>query len=444
MKILYLSFILLLPIISLGQGLVQVESGANWINQGGVSIVLENTRLDVQGLWRSSFIAQEKLVIRGNAGASMTSLSSSGTLSVFDLIVDKSMNGLLLNANVNIRKTLDLQSGSVDLNGNTISLNSNASIANETGTNRVFGSGSITISQNLNAPMSVNPGNIGIFITSAAQLEATTIIRTHVPVINGSNIGIYRQINVVPFNNSDLNADIRLMYFDEELNGASETSGLNVWMNNDTDWIELGGSMDALNNYMDVSGINSFGPLTMSDVSNPLPVELIFFNGTSNDGSVVLKWKTASETNNDRFEIMRSLDGENFQKVIGTIPGHGTTSEPQEYSFKDRNVNHETVFYRLMQFDFDGATEVLSDILVQTSIVSNVAVYPNPATNSIQVTNGVLPEKLIIYDAFGRKVLEQSKPGKKINIGHLMDGNYIIRMFLGRTKVDCVLTIDKD
>ena len=47
----------------------------------------------------------------------------------------------------------------------------------------------------------------------------------------------------------------------------------------------------------------------------PLPVELISFTGESTKNGVLLEWSTASEKDNDRFELERSQDGQTFTKV---------------------------------------------------------------------------------------------------------------------------------
>jgi len=67
-----------------------------------------------------------------------------------------------------------------------------------------------------------------------------------------------------------------------------------------------------------------------------VPVELTSFSALTHASDVILNWQTATETNNQGFEIQRSNDGE-FEK-IGFVPGHGTTTEIQSYIFIDENV----------------------------------------------------------------------------------------------------------
>nr|MBX2846022.1 T9SS type A sorting domain-containing protein [Saprospiraceae bacterium] len=95
----------------------------------------------------------------------------------------------------------------------------------------------------------------------------------------------------------------------------------------------------------------------------PLPVELIRFDaeGDSN-GNTLLNWTTASEENNDRFEIERSVDGVSFD-TVGEVLGNGTTTETSHYVYTDydASASGSQLFYRLRQVDFDGKS-AYSDI----------------------------------------------------------------------------------
>lgn len=88
--------------------------------------------------------------------------------------------------------------------------------------------------------------------------------------------------------------------------------------------------------------------------SGSLPVELISFDATLFENDVLLDWKTVSETNNDHFEIERSLDGEKDYEHIASISGNGNSNTELNYSFTDQMVPEGIIYYRLKQVDFDG------------------------------------------------------------------------------------------
>lgn len=95
----------------------------------------------------------------------------------------------------------------------------------------------------------------------------------------------------------------------------------------------------------------------LEDVGVVLPIELIFLSASEeNNGAVTLNWATASEENNDYFEIQRSADGKIFE-TIGSVDGFGNSLSRIDYSFTDENPLAGKTTYRLKQVDFDGKYE---------------------------------------------------------------------------------------
>ncbi len=143
---------------------------------------------------------------------------------------------------------------------------------------------------------------------------------------------------------------------------------------------------------------------------NPLPVELISFKATAQNNQVTLNWSTASETDNDRFEIERSQDGRKFTK-IGTVKGKGTSSLTNHYTFKDSNPSSGTNYYRLRQVDFDGAFEYSKTVAANIKTISaSVKTYPNPFHDYVRVelaTEEIGQAQVMIMDVQGRVILER-------------------------------------
>ncbi|MCH7965251.1 MAG: T9SS type A sorting domain-containing protein [Bacteroidetes bacterium] len=140
-----------------------------------------------------------------------------------------------------------------------------------------------------------------------------------------------------------------------------------------------------------------------------IPVELTSFSALTNANDVILNWQTATEINNQGFEIQRSSDGE-FEK-IGFVPGHGTTTETQSYIFIDENVLPGEYSYRLKQMDYDGTTEysniVEIDVTqpIEYSLSQN---YPNPFNPSTTISYSISKDGLVtlkVYDILGKEVL---------------------------------------
>ena len=117
----------------------------------------------------------------------------------------------------------------------------------------------------------------------------------------------------------------------------------------------------------DVTGVaaqNSWW--TLADITSPLPVELVSFEGTCNKmSSVILQWETASETNNKSFEIEKSTDGLLFE-TVASVDGAGTSSASHKYSYTDSHISYNSIprsYYRLSQTDYDGTVRRISDVI---------------------------------------------------------------------------------
>jgi len=155
-----------------------------------------------------------------------------------------------------------------------------------------------------------------------------------------------------------------------------------------------------------------------------IPVELTSFVGSNVNGSVVLNWKTATETNNSGFEIQRSQDRINFSK-IAFVGGNGTTTEPQSYSYADNSVTSGKYFYRLKQIDFNG--EFSYSQIVEVDVASPIEFvldqnYPNPFNPSTIISFSVPQSSFVtlkVYDVLGNEVstlVNETKEAGKYNI----------------------------
>jgi len=143
-----------------------------------------------------------------------------------------------------------------------------------------------------------------------------------------------------------------------------------------------------------------------------IPVELVLFSANVVSGSVVLSWKTATETNNRGYDVQRSLDGQSFVD-IGFVNGSGTSTEPKSYSFIDSDLGTaQKLYYRLRQIDYNGATVYTSIINVDVTkpVSFNLSQnYPNPFNPSTTINFSISVDakvKVRIYDILGKEVFQ--------------------------------------
>lgn len=85
----------------------------------------------------------------------------------------------------------------------------------------------------------------------------------------------------------------------------------------------------------------------------PLPVELTRFEARPEAEGVALRWETASELNNELFEVQHSADGRQF-RVLDEVPGAGTTLLAMQYDYLHQAPLTGSNYYRLRQVDYDG------------------------------------------------------------------------------------------
>lgn len=111
--------------------------------------------------------------------------------------------------------------------------------------------------------------------------------------------------------------------------------------------------------------INNF---TVNCASVILPIELLSFTGEKYSGYNLLKWKTASENNNDYFTIDRSTDGINWFEVT-TVPGAGNSNFEMDYEARDYTADPLINYYRLTQTDFNGHEESFPIIVIDNTIL---------------------------------------------------------------------------
>ena len=221
----------------------------------------------------------------------------------------------------------------------------------------------------------------------------------------------------IPFNwqgQTEVSFVERLMMPDE--NGTSvdlmnnDNINVNVNFSLDPSWVIEECELVAFVQNLDNKEILQGSKVKLTDLM-PVPVELTSFTANANSSGVVLTWTTASEINNNGFEIERSNDGENFFRV-GFVKGAGTTTEPQTYSFIDKldYSGVKTYHYRLRQVDFDGRTQFSDVVTVDFDVLMDFALsqnYPNPFNPSTKIVYALptqSPVVIKIYDLTGQEI----------------------------------------
>jgi len=147
-----------------------------------------------------------------------------------------------------------------------------------------------------------------------------------------------------------------------------------------------------------------------------LPVELVYLNVRNDQNKTILNWQTASEINNDRFEIERSSDANKYE-MIGAVRGEGNSQRAIDYTFTDENPNSGINYYRLKQVDIDGTVAYSDVVSVKIDRKSEVQVTPTSTFDFVTVSTGV--QSSIVVRSFN---------GQVMNMQSDLEGNFNIDM----------------
>ena len=172
----------------------------------------------------------------------------------------------------------------------------------------------------------------------------------------------------------------------------------------------------------------------------PLPVKLLSFNAhLVNENEVILNWQTASEINNDHFEIESSVDKSKWL-AIANLKGAGISNSTLNYQYQDYIENPAPViYYRLKQVDFNGVSN-FSNIIAVTfkNSLPNLITIENPIKDNnckVSITSANQSTvNLFFRNLFGEIVLNYSSKIEQVNtqlnidMGNLSNGIYFVEI----------------
>jgi hypothetical protein len=132
----------------------------------------------------------------------------------------------------------------------------------------------------------------------------------------------------------------------------------------------------------------------------PLPIMLLSFTAEIDENHVQLDWSTASELNNDYFNVEHSIDGISFTSVR-KILGAGNSSNTLHYTTNHYTPFKGKLYYRLKQTDYDGKISYSAKVSVEFKDNSIVDIYPNPFSSEATFYTSIALHKarLMIYNS---------------------------------------------
>jgi hypothetical protein len=215
------------------------------------------------------------------------------------------------------------------------------------------------------------------------------------------------------------------------------------------------GSLNSWDDYMPATTINSVSNTatvaslpsaqlytwwTLVDSRFVLPIELTAFNGKCDGDKILLNWTTASESNNNYFELERSADGINFVAIEKINSQNSNSTQPLNYTTVDNQLLNGKSYYRLKQVDIDGQYSYSSLVIVNctNSVTASpvVTIFPNPVSENLTLNILGLPGKktIMIYDVLGQEMMNNIIMSEDDNIQQVLDvsslakATYILRL----------------
>ena len=167
-----------------------------------------------------------------------------------------------------------------------------------------------------------------------------------------------------------------------------------------------------------------------------LAVKLINFSAHTINKQVDLNWQTTTEINNKGFEIQRSEDGINWNK-IGFANGNLNSSEEKNYSFVDANPPSGKIFYRLVQLDIDNNATYSAVVSVKLLESGFYYVTNNPGNGLYKLhveKSGNEKINFSIIDINGKKISNKIYSGtddQTIDITNYSSGIYLLQIQKG-------------
>jgi hypothetical protein len=175
------------------------------------------------------------------------------------------------------------------------------------------------------------------------------------------------------------------------------------------------------------------------EIISTLPIKLLSFTGVCYNQSIILKWSTATETNNDYFSIEQSIDGINW-RIVTKVDGAGNSSSLKNYSVIDIEPFNDISYYRLKQTDFNGVFKYSAIIAIENcrEDISELAIYPNPANKTLNLFYGGDENKIIstsIYNKLGEIVHYSEFYQSKIVFENKLNGIYFLHLNLASKNI---------
>lgn len=330
-------------------------------------------------------------------GTGIQTIKGTNTLSLGRFIITKTSGYVQLQTKLIVTSRLTLTQGNIYLNGDTLELGATTPISGGSSSSYIVTNGAGAFKQKVTTSGLVLPFYIGDennYTNASFRLNSGTLNNAFIsirvtpishPARGAAPAYLNRYWVLEPYGiTGSISYNMVYRYAqDSEITGDDSDVLFQPYKYSGGTWT-TSGTYTKASKQCSWSNITSFSDFTAGVNMGAviLPVSLTNFTAKAkDDNSTLLSWATASETNNDYFEIERSYNSKDFSS-IGRVKGAGNSSQILNYQYIDQTPNAEVVYYRLRQVDYDATTKYSSVVAVRFGIAGNEnVVYPNPVVS---------------------------------------------------------------
>ncbi len=167
-------------------------------------------------------------------------------------------------------------------------------------------------------------------------------------------------------------------------------------------------------------------------VTSTLPITLLSFEAFCEQNNTHFRWATATEINNEYFEIEQSTDGVSFNS-IARIKGALNSNSLLSYEYRLPNESpNQNYLYRLKQVDVNKSysySKIINVFCKERN--SDLSIYPNPSADGIYTISTdkfSFTNEIYIYDTTLKLIKKQilSEVNSSIDLSGLADGSYYV------------------
>ncbi len=168
-----------------------------------------------------------------------------------------------------------------------------------------------------------------------------------------------------------------------------------------------------------------------------LPLNLLAFTGTKEEGYNLLKWQTANESNTQLFEVEYATDAVSFKKAY-TVSAKGFGNNTYQQRDNGNWIRNEMVYYRLKMIDMDGKYTYSNIINLKNNSNTDLksTIYPNPAKDIVTLSigsNNLIGGTAQLFDSRGVELQSFKIKYNTVNVdlNNYASGVYLLKLSNG-------------